>query len=146
MEKTSIRSASGSFDQDDIERCASVRQLRLWRFTVEQDILCITMQLEKYANAEKVVEGWTARAKCCLKLQEILLSKIDEQIFLLEGMFIYKDFAASVRYSKEDNAYVGRIEGIDSIVSFDGESLIQLEEAFKEAVEDYINFCNRKKG
>lgn len=61
-------------------------------------------------------------------------------------MFVYKDFAASVRYSKEDNAYVGRIEGIDSIVSFDGESLIQLEEAFKEAVEDYLNFCNRKKG
>ena len=73
MEKTSIRSASGSFDQDDIERCASVRQLRLWRFTVEQDILSITMQLEKYANAEKVMEGWNARAKCCLKLQEITL-------------------------------------------------------------------------
>ena len=61
-------------------------------------------------------------------------------------MFIYNGFAASVRYSEEDKLYVGRIEGIKSVVSFEGESLIQLEEAFKEAVEDYLNFCNRKKG
>ena len=62
----------------------------------------------------------------------------------MENILKYKDFIATVKYSDEDEAFVGRIEGIDSVVSFEGESVKELKAAFKEAVESYIDFCSRK--
>jgi predicted HicB family RNase H-like nuclease len=59
-------------------------------------------------------------------------------------MFKYKNFIASVKYSEEDEAFIGRLEGINSVVSFEGQSVKELKSAFKEAVESYLDFCNRK--
>ena len=56
----------------------------------------------------------------------------------------YKDFIATIRYSEEDELFIGKVEGINSSVSFDGESVSDLKEAFAEAVEDYIDFCKEK--
>lgn len=56
----------------------------------------------------------------------------------------YKDFTATVTYSDEDHTYVGRIDNIASSVSFDGDNEEELQLAFEEAVEDYIDFCQRK--
>ena len=56
----------------------------------------------------------------------------------------YKDFIVSIRYSEEDEVFVGKIEGINSVVSFEGESVSELKEAFAEAAEDYLDFCKRK--
>ena len=59
-------------------------------------------------------------------------------------MLKYKDFTATVRFSEEDEAFIGRVEGIDSVVSFEGQSVEELKEAFKEAAESYLHFCKRK--
>ena len=59
-------------------------------------------------------------------------------------MLKYKDFIATVKYSEEDEVFIGRIEGINSVVSFEGESVAELKEAFKEAVESYLSVCKRK--
>ena len=56
----------------------------------------------------------------------------------------YKDFTATVTYSDEDQTYVGRIDNIASSVSFDGDNEEELQLAFKEAVEDYLDFCQMK--
>jgi len=56
----------------------------------------------------------------------------------------YKEFIASIRYSEEDEVFVGKIEGINSVVSFEGESVAELREAFAEAAESYLDFCKRK--
>ena len=80
-----IRSASGDFTSEDIERCTSATQLRRWRFTIEQDILSVQMQIDKWIDAPNVIDGWFTRAKCCLKLQEILHSKVEERIFVIEN-------------------------------------------------------------
>ncbi|GHS95957.1 hypothetical protein FACS189421_00150 [Bacteroidia bacterium] len=56
----------------------------------------------------------------------------------------YKNFIAVVHYSAEDEAFIGRIEGIDSVVSFEGQSVEELKSAFKDAVESYLVFCRRK--
>ena len=50
----------------------------------------------------------------------------------------YKDFIATVKYSEEDEAFIGRIEGISSVVSFEGQSVEELKSAFYEAAESYI--------
>ena len=56
----------------------------------------------------------------------------------------HKNFIAPIRYSEEDEVFVGRIEGINSVVSFEGKSIAELKEAFSEAVEIYLDFCKRK--
>jgi predicted HicB family RNase H-like nuclease len=36
------------------------------------------------------------------------------------------------------------LEGINSVVSFEGQSVEELKLAFKDAVESYLEFCRRK--
>jgi predicted HicB family RNase H-like nuclease len=62
----------------------------------------------------------------------------------MENVLKYNDFIATVKYSEEDEAFIGRIEGINSVVSFEGESISELKAAFREAVESYLSFCKRK--
>ena len=62
----------------------------------------------------------------------------------MDNILKYNDFIATVKYSEEDEAFIGRIEGIDSVVSFEGQSVADLKSAFREAVESYLDFCRRK--
>ena len=62
----------------------------------------------------------------------------------MDNVLKYNDFIATVKYSDEDEAFIGRIEGIDSVVSFEGQSVEELKSAFREAVESYLDFCKRK--
>jgi len=62
----------------------------------------------------------------------------------MENILKYNDFIATVKYSEDDEAFIGRIEGINSVVSFEGQSVEELKLAFKEAVKSYLDFCNRK--
>ena len=50
----------------------------------------------------------------------------------------YKGFIGSVSFSEEDNAFFGKIEGINGLVNFEGESVSELKDAFQNAVDDYI--------
>ena len=56
-------------------------------------------------------------------------------------MMTYKGYAARIEYSDEDVCFVGHISGITDIVGFHGESVVELREAFEEAVDDYIETC-----
>ena len=62
----------------------------------------------------------------------------------MDNILKYNDFIATVKYSEEDEAFIGRIEGIDSVISFEGQSVDELKSAFREAVESYLDFCRRK--
>ncbi len=53
----------------------------------------------------------------------------------------YKGFIGSVAFSEEDNVFFGKIEGINGLVNFEGESVEELKSAFHEAVEDYLEYC-----
>ncbi len=53
----------------------------------------------------------------------------------------YKDYIGSVDFSEADNVFFGKIEGIGALVNYEGESVVGLKNAFKEAVDDYIDFC-----
>lgn len=56
----------------------------------------------------------------------------------------YKDFLGTVNFSEKDEVFFGKIEGIDGLVNFEGESVKELTEAFHEAVEDYIAYCQEE--
>ena len=54
----------------------------------------------------------------------------------------YKGYIGSVAYSEPDKVFFGKLEGIDALVNYEGESVAELTAAFHEAVEDYLAFCN----
>ena len=53
----------------------------------------------------------------------------------------YKDYTAQIEYSAEDGCLIGEIAGIRDIVGFHGNSVAELQAAFEEAVEDYLEMC-----
>ena len=55
----------------------------------------------------------------------------------------HKGYAARIEYSDEDRCFIGHIAGINDIVGFHGDSVAQLRTAFEEAVEDYLETCEK---
>lgn len=55
----------------------------------------------------------------------------------------YKGYAARVEFDAEDRIFHGRIAGIRDIVTFHGESVKELLAAFEEAVDDYLETCEK---
>lgn len=53
----------------------------------------------------------------------------------------YKGYIGSVAYSEADKVFFGKIEGIDGLVNYEGESVAELTTAFEQAVDDYLIFC-----
>ncbi len=54
----------------------------------------------------------------------------------------FKEFIATVHYSGIDETFFGKIEGINDLITFEGQTVKELKKAFKEAVEDYIDLCS----
>jgi len=55
----------------------------------------------------------------------------------------HKGYAARIEYSEEDGCFIGHIVGIRDVVGFHGESVKELRSAFKEAVDDYLETCEK---
>ena len=53
----------------------------------------------------------------------------------------YKGYSARVEYDDEDGIFTGRIAGIRDGVGFHADTVEGLREAFREAVEDYLDTC-----
>ena len=58
----------------------------------------------------------------------------------MNAMF-YKGYSARIDFDVEDRIFVGHLAGIRDIVGFHGSSVDELEEAFHEAVDDYLAHC-----
>ncbi|WP_455156373.1 type II toxin-antitoxin system HicB family antitoxin [Treponema socranskii] len=59
----------------------------------------------------------------------------------MKDILQYKDFIGSVHFNAADEIFFGKIEGIDDLVSFEGNTVSELKQAFEEAVNDYIILC-----
>jgi predicted HicB family RNase H-like nuclease len=55
----------------------------------------------------------------------------------------YKGYAARIEYSDEDECFIGHIAAIQDVVGFHGDSVESLREAFEEAVDDYLETCEK---
>ena len=56
---------------------------------------------------------------------------------------IHRGYAAQIDYSEDDGCFVGHIAGINDIVGFHGESVAELRAGFEEAVDDYLQTCEK---
>ena len=59
----------------------------------------------------------------------------------MKNIILYKEFIGSVQFSAADACFFGKIEGIDDLVTFEGSEVGELKNAFREAVEDYLDLC-----
>jgi len=55
----------------------------------------------------------------------------------------YNGYYAKIEYSDEDGCFFGKLMDIDDLVLFEGETVEELKKDFKEAVDYYIESCNR---
>ena len=53
----------------------------------------------------------------------------------------YKEYLGSVHFSAEDEVFYGKIEGVDDLVTFEGETVKELTEAFHFMVDEHIKDC-----
>ncbi len=55
----------------------------------------------------------------------------------------YKGYAARIEFDAEDRIFVGRLAGITDIAVFHGSTVDELESAFHETVDHYIEVSER---
>ena len=53
----------------------------------------------------------------------------------------YKGYIGSVEFSEEDSIFYGKVMGIRSLISYEGESARELLEDFHGVVDDYLESC-----
>ena len=56
----------------------------------------------------------------------------------------YKGFLGSIEISKEDKILFGKLLHINGLVTYEAETYPELESAFQEAVEDYLDDCEKR--
>ena len=57
------------------------------------------------------------------------------------SLFRYKGFYGSAQASIEDHCLFGKLEFIEPLVSYEGQNIEELEQAFKDTVDDYLLDC-----
>ncbi len=53
----------------------------------------------------------------------------------------HRGYHGSIEASAGDNCLFGRLQFIRSLVNYEGETIAELEQAFHEAVDDYLDTC-----
>jgi len=56
----------------------------------------------------------------------------------------YKGYTGSVHYSDDDRVFYGKVEYIRSLLSYEGTDVASLRTAFEEAVDDYLELCQKE--
>ena len=54
----------------------------------------------------------------------------------------YKSYVGSVQFSEDDSIFYGKVLGIRSLISYEGENAKELIDDFYQAVDDYLAFCH----
>ncbi|MCB0406636.1 MAG: type II toxin-antitoxin system HicB family antitoxin [Bdellovibrionales bacterium] len=56
----------------------------------------------------------------------------------------YKGFIGKVEYDESGKVFHGEVLGVADTITFQGQSVKELEKAFKDSVDDYLEFCKQE--
>ena len=62
----------------------------------------------------------------------------------MNNILEYRDYNGTVEYSPEDGILFGKVIGIKSLISYEGQSVDELKADFESAVDDYLRYCEEK--
>jgi predicted HicB family RNase H-like nuclease len=54
-------------------------------------------------------------------------------------MLEYKGYVGTIE--ADEGAFAGRVAGLRDVVTFEGETFADVEQAFRDSVDDYLAFC-----
>jgi len=54
-------------------------------------------------------------------------------------MFEYKGYLGAVE--PDDGSFFGRVLGLRDIITFEGDTYAEVEQAFQDSIDDYLAFC-----
>ncbi len=60
---------------------------------------------------------------------------------MMENTMNYKGYFTNIGYSAEGKVLYGKIEGIEDLVTFESESIDDIEMEFHKAVDGYLAYC-----
>ena len=55
----------------------------------------------------------------------------------------YKGYIGHVEYDDDAKIFHGEVVGLRDIITFQGKSVKELEQAFRESVDDYLAWCKK---
>lgn len=56
----------------------------------------------------------------------------------------YKGYSARVEYDPEERTFVGRVEHIRDVITFEASDVDSLEREFRISVDEYLEFCRER--
>lgn len=59
-------------------------------------------------------------------------------------MMKYKGYLGHVEYDDEAKIFHGEVVGLKDIITFQGKTVEELEQAFKDSIEDYLAWCKKR--
>ncbi|TBW35015.1 type II toxin-antitoxin system HicB family antitoxin [Azotobacter chroococcum] len=59
----------------------------------------------------------------------------------MKDLLQYKGYYGSIEASTEDNCLLGKLLFIRALVNYEGQTVAELQAAFREAVDDYLETC-----
>ena len=62
----------------------------------------------------------------------------------MSNLLSYKNYNGTVEYSKEDSCLFGKVVGIKSLLSYEGQSIQELEQDFQNVVDEYLVDCKER--
>lgn len=62
----------------------------------------------------------------------------------MSNVLEYKGYYGTVEFSAADKVLFGKVIGVNSLISFEGESVQNLKEDFERAIDDYLEMCAEK--
>jgi len=56
----------------------------------------------------------------------------------------YKGYSAYIEFDEEAGMFHGEVLDTKDVITFQGTSVTELKKAFKDSIDDYINFCKER--
>ena len=56
----------------------------------------------------------------------------------------YKGYTGVVEFDEESGSLYGRVIGLRDVITFQGESVAEVTQAFRDSVDDYLEFCAKR--
>ena len=62
----------------------------------------------------------------------------------MNNLIEYKGYVGSVEFSEEDGVFFGKVQGIRSLISYEGSNASDLVSDFHGAIDDYLALCEEE--
>lgn len=59
-------------------------------------------------------------------------------------MLKYKGYSGFVIYDDEARLFHGEVAGLKAVITFQGTTVNEIEQAFKDSIDDYLEWCSER--